>query len=285
MDWGDVRVFLAIARAGTLVGAGRTLGLTQPTMGRRLSALETAVGHKLFQRSANGFAPTDEGFAMLAHAERMEEEALAIERQVAGQAQELEGLLRVTSFDWFAARVLTPVLAEFAQRHPSVTVELLTDTRFLNLSRREADLAFRIGPFDEADVVSRRLMRISYGVFTRKGSAHPAQGGGAGCTLMALDTAFAGTPDDSWLQTMLPQARTVFRSNSRDVQAHMCAQGAGIAVLPLALGETIEGLERVVLGEAPPSREMWIGYHRDLRRLARLRSMLELVVARLGAGM
>jgi DNA-binding transcriptional LysR family regulator len=284
MDWGDVRVFLAIARAGTLVAAGRKLGLTQPTMGRRLSTLETALGHKLFQRTANGFALTDEGFAMLPHAERMEEEALAIERQVAGQTQELEGQLRVTSFDWFAARVLTPVLADFAGLHPRVTVELLTDTRFFNLSRREADLAFRIGPFDETDVVSRKLMRIRYGVFTRKGSAHPSKGGGGGCTLMALDTAFAGTPDDSWLQTMLPQARTVFRSNSRDVQAHMCAQGVGIAVLPLALGEAVEGLERVVLGEEPPAREMWIGYHRDLRRLARLRAMLDLVAARLGAG-
>lgn len=281
MEWSDIRIFLAIAREGTLIAAGRKLGQTQPTMGRRLRALEEAVGHKLFQRTSEGFTLTDEGAAMLTHAERMEEEALAIERQIAGQTQHLEGTLRVTSFDWFAARMLTPVLAEFSRAHPRVTVELLTDTRFLNLSRREADLAFRIGPFEEPDVVSRKLAHIRYGVYLRKGLTHPIAGDGTGSTLLALDQAFAGTPDDSWLQNKLPQARTVFRSNSRDVQARMCAQGVGAAVLPIPLGDAIKDIERIDLGEDPPSRDMWIGYHRDMRRLARLRAMLDLVVARL----
>lgn len=281
MEWSDIRVFLAVAREGTLIAAGRKLGQTQPTMGRRLRALEEAVGHKLFQRTSDGFTLTDEGAAMLAHAERMEEEALAIERQIAGQTQHLEGTLRVTSFDWFAARVLTPVLAEYARAHPRVIVELLTDTRFLNLSRREADLAFRIGPFDEADVVSRKLAHIRYSVYVRKGHRHPVASDGAGSTLLTLDQAFTGTPDDSWLQKKLPHARTIFRSNSRDVQARMCAEGVGAAILPIALGNAIKGIERVDLGEEPPGRDMWLGYHRDMRRLARLRAMLDLVVARL----
>ena len=281
MEWSDIRVFLAVAREGTLIAAARKLGQTQPTMGRRLRSLEEAVGHKLFQRTTDGFALTDEGSAMLGPAERMEEEALAIERQIAGQAQQLEGTLRITSFDWFGGQLLTPVLAEFATLHPRVTVELLTDPRFLNLSRREADLAFRIGPFDEPDVVSRKLMRMRYGVYVRKGHDHPAAGKGAGMNLLAMDAAFAGTPDDSWLQKALPKARTLFRSNSRDVQARMCAQGAGVAVLPIPLGNATAGIERVDLGGEPPSRDIWIGYHRDLRRLARLRALLDLVVARL----
>ncbi|MCE9523852.1 MAG: LysR family transcriptional regulator, partial [Alphaproteobacteria bacterium] len=158
MEWSDIRVFLAIAREGTLGAAARKLGQTQPTMGRRLRALEAALGNKLFQRTTSGFALTDEGTALLPPAERMEEEALAIERQVAGQAHHLEGMLRLTSIDWFAAVVLGPVLAEFGSQHPRVTVELLTDQRFLSLSRREADVAFRFGPFDEPDVVSRKLL-------------------------------------------------------------------------------------------------------------------------------
>jgi DNA-binding transcriptional LysR family regulator len=84
MEWSDLRIFLAIARKGTLGAAARSLGLTQPTMGRRLRALETAVGHTLFQRTAQGFVPTDEGAAVLAHAERIEEEVLAFQRQLAG---------------------------------------------------------------------------------------------------------------------------------------------------------------------------------------------------------
>lgn len=281
MEWSDLRLFLAIAREGTLVAAARTLALTQPTMGRRLRALEEAVGHPLFQRTRAGFVLTDDGATLLGHAERMEEEALAIERRLAGQAQQLEGTLRITSSDWFGAHVLAPVLADFSVLHPRVAIELLTDARFLDLSRREADVAFRIRPFDDADVVSRKLLRMRYGVYLRRGLARPVVGDGAGSALIALDAAFAGTPDDSWLQAMLPRAHVTFRSNSRDVQARMCALGLGVAVLPIPLGDRTDGIERIDLGAEPPGRDTWIGYHRDLRRLARLRALLDLVIERL----
>ena len=281
MDWSDLRIFLAIAREGTLGAAARKLAQTQPTMGRRLRVLEDALGHKLFQRTKGGFVLTDEGSTLLGHAERMEEEALAIERRLTGQAQQLEGLLRITSSDWFGTHILTPVLAEFSILHPQVKIELLTDARFLSLSRREADVAFRIRPFDEPDVVSRKLLHMRYGAYLRRGIAHPIAGDGTGSALLALDAAFAGTPDDSWLQMMLPKARTVFRSNSRDVQARMCAQGVGIAVLPIPLADATAGIEQIDLGTEPPGRDTWVGYHRDLRRLARLRALLDLVIARL----
>src|SRR5271170_563281 len=109
MEWGDLRVFLAIAREGTLGAAARQLGQTQPTMGRRLRALEQAVGQTLFHRTSDGFVLTDEGAAVLAHAERIEEEAIAFERQLAGQGQQLDGLLRVSSSDWFGAHLLAPL--------------------------------------------------------------------------------------------------------------------------------------------------------------------------------
>ena len=280
MEWNDIRVFLAIAREGTLGAAARKLGQTQPTMGRRLRALESAIGHVLFQRTADGFVLTDEGAAMLPHAERIEEETLAIERQLAGQQAHLEGPLRITSSDWFGVHVLTPVLAEFARLQPRVTVELLTESRFFSLSRREADLAFRIRPFGESDVVSRKLLHMPYAAYMRRGGTHPV-GDGERDALIALEAAFAGTPDDSWLQRMLPQARVAFRSNSRDVQARMCAQGVGIAVLPVVLGDRLPDVERIELREDPPGRDTWVGYHKDLRRLARLRALLDLVIARL----
>ncbi|HMM66801.1 MAG TPA: LysR family transcriptional regulator [Dokdonella sp.] len=281
MEWSDLKVFLAIARAGSLSAAARTLGLSQPTMGRRLRTLEESVGHSLFQRTADGFVLTDEGGVVIEHAERIEDEALAVERKLAGAAQHLQGSLRITSSDWFGQHVLTPLLAEFASKHPHVAVELLTEARFLSLSRREADLAFRIRPFDEQDVISRKLMHVRYAVYARRGAGKPVAGDGAGTNLIALGAGFAGIPDDSWLPSMLPGARIVFRSNSRDVQASMCVQGIGIAVLPVLLGDRIAELERVDLGAEPPGRDTWIAWHRDLRRLARLRALIDLVVDRL----
>ncbi|KAF5886137.1 MULTISPECIES: LysR family transcriptional regulator [Rhizobium] len=281
MEWSDLKLFLAIARFGTLGAAARSLGLTQPTMGRRLRALETSLGQTLFQRTTDGFVLTDEGAAVFAGAERIEDEALAVERVLAGGSRQLDGFLRLSSSDWFGAHVLSPVLAEFSQVHPKVEVELLTDSRLLSLSRREADLVFRIQPFTEAEVISRKLIHIEYGVYISRGAPHPEAGDGAGTRLVTMDEAFGDMPDVGWLRRLLPRADIVMRSNSRDVQAALCAKGAGLAVLPRPLGDSLATIELVDLGEPPPGRDTWVGYHRDMKRLARLRALLDLVIERL----
>lgn len=276
MEWSDLRVFLAIARAGTLGAAARALGQTQPTMGRRLRALEQAVGQTLFQRTSDGFVLTAEGAAVLAHAERVEEEAIAFERRLAGRGETLEGMLRVSASDWFGARVLAPILAGFTRAHPGIVVELVTDSRLFSLARREADLVVRIRPFDEPEVVQRRLTHVPYALYAAVGTAAP--GDGTGCALVTMDTAFEAMPDVAWLTRQLPRARIAFRSNSREAQARACTAGAGFAVLPRPLGDAEPGLQRIELAEAPPGRDVWVGFHRDLRRLARLRALLDAMV-------
>jgi DNA-binding transcriptional LysR family regulator len=287
VNWSDLRIFLAIARAGTLGVAARTLGQTQPTMGRRLRALELSVGQTLFQRTAEGFVLTDEGSAVLGHAERIEEEVLAFERQLAGSGIGLEGMLRVSSSDWFGTFMLAPVLAEFGRLHPNVCVELLTDARLYSLPRREADLAFRITPFDEPEVISRRLLHVPYALYGPAGTDVPRAGDGTGVrvvtmdTVFAGDTMFAGMADTHWLERMLPAAAVAFRSNNREVQAQLCARGAGLAVLPCPLGDATPGLVALDIGAQPPGRDTFVGYHRDLRRLPRMRALLDLAIARL----
>jgi DNA-binding transcriptional LysR family regulator len=281
MEWSDLKIFLAIARAGTLGAAARSLGQSQPTMGRRLRALEAAVGHTLFQRTADGFVMTDEGNAVLEHAERIEEEALAFQRRLTGSDVQLEGMLRLSSSDWFGTYMLAPALAEFSERHPKVCVELLSDGRLYSLPRREADIAFRIKPFEEPEVVSRRLLTISYALYARADAAIDLAAGGAGLRVVTMDTAFAEMPDALWLKRVLPEAQIAMRSNSRLVQAEFCRQGSGLAVLPRPLGDRIPDIVPLGLAETPPVRETYVGYHRDLRRLSRLRALLDLVIERL----
>jgi DNA-binding transcriptional LysR family regulator len=278
MDWSDVRIFLAIARAGSLGAAARICGQTQPTMGRRLKALETALGQTLFQRTAHGFVLTDEGSAAFAHAERMEEEAIGFERALAGSDTRLRGALRVSSSDWFGAHVLTPAFAAFTRLHPEVTMELVTDSRLFSLARRETDLAFRIARFEEVDVIQRRLSRLDYALYRRRGDADCAS------RLVTMDIAYDHLPDVAWLRRRFPDAPIAFRSNNRDAQARACAEGAGIAVLPVRLGDGVAGIERVTTGEEPPGRDLWMGYHRDLRRLPRLRALIDFVVEALPSG-
>ncbi len=283
MEWSDVRTFLAIARARSLNGAARLTGQSQPTMGRRLKALELAVGHALFQRSAEGFVLTDEGAALLARAERIEEEVLAFERELAGQGEALDGQLRVSSSDWFGVHMLAPVFAEFVKAHPRVTLELVTDARLLNLARREADLAFRIQAFAEPDVIQRRLTTIAYGLYAAKGIRRALPRDGAGCALITLDAHYREFPDARWLKQVLPKAHVAFTSNSREAQARMCAEGVGLAVLPRPLADAMPGLRLVKTDTAPPGRDVWLGFHRDLRRLRRLRALVDLCVERLAS--
>jgi DNA-binding transcriptional LysR family regulator len=282
-EWSDLPIFLAIAREGTLGAAGRRVGHSQPTMGRRLKALEAAIGAALFQRTADGFVLTDEGQTLLAHAERMETESLALLRALSGSDAALAGELRVSCSDWFARVLLAPVLAELADLHPAVVVETLTDPRIYSLARREADLVVRMVPFSEAEVIARRLVTISYGLYGRPGACVEPIGDGEGHALVVMDTAFGGMPDVGWITRRLPGARIASRSNSREVQAQLCALGAGLAVLPRPLGDSAPGIQRIELDEDPPSRTQWLGYHRDLRRLPRLRALADLLIARIPA--
>lgn len=281
MDWDDLRIFLTIAREGTLGSAARALGQTQPTMGRRLKSLEKTIGHVLFQRTQFGFVPTDEGQALLAHVERMEAETFAAVRELSGAETLLSGLLRVSCSDWFGNLLLTPVIAEFNALHPGVVVELLTDPRLYSLPHRQADCVMRMLPFQDPDVVSRKLIRTEYAVYGAPNTWTVAPGDGENCRLVLMDTAFQDMPDVAWITKMLPRAKIVARSNSREVQARLCALGAGLAVLPKPLGDSFPGIEVIDLGEAPPVRETWLGYHKDMRRQPRLSRFVELVVKRL----
>lgn len=275
MEWSDVRIFLAVARSGTLGAAARALQTSHPTVGRRLRALEQAIGHTLFQRTADGLVLTDEGHGIVALAEQMEEGALAMERRLAGQERNLKGSLRISSTDWFGAYVLPPILADFSNASPHVDVEILTGTRRFSLAQREADVAFRTVPFETADVVQRRLFRLEYGVYIAEKAADPQYGDGTGFRLIIPSTRHF--PDITWLIESFPNARPVLRSNNRNVQGRMCKEGVGIAVLPRVVGDQIPGIRRLELQTRPPGRDIWMGYHRDLRRLERLRAFISTV--------
>lgn len=279
LEWSDLRIFLAVARCGSLSGAAQRLGMSQPTMGRRVRTLEELAGQKLFQRGREGFQLTDEGASILLHAERMEEEALAIERQLAGQGPHLRGLLRVSCSDWFGLHVLSPVVARYSALHPDVRVDLITDFRFLDLARREADLVFRIQPSQSAEVVQRKLLLMNYALYGPTGVLPPTPGDGAGTSIITLDSALDDLPDVHWLRATFPSARVAVGSNNRDVQARLCAMGVGFAVLPRLLGDHFSGIERHDVRPPPPNRDVWFAYHQDLRGMARLRLFLDMVIA------
>ena len=276
MEWNDVRIFLAVVRSGSFGEAARTLGVSHPTVGRRIKALENEAEQALFRRTSDGLVLTDAGDRVLALAQSMENSALAMERRLAGNHERLEGMLRIASAEWFAGYVLAPVLAELTRRHPAVVPEVIASYRLLDLSRREADVAFRLVPFSEPDIVQRRLMSMAYGVYGSADTASALQADPASVGLVLMNTAQSHFPDVAWLLERFPLSRRVFTSTSRAVQAQMCLRGMGIAVLPRPLGDALAGLQRIDMPDQPPSRDIWVGYHHDLRHMDRLRAMLDI---------
>lgn len=276
MEWSDVRIFLAVARGGSFGEAARSLGVSHPTIGRRIKVLEDEAQQALFRRTKDGLVLTDAGDNVLALAESMEDSALSMERRLAGNHQRLEGILRISSADWFAGYVLAPVLVELARRHPAVVPEMIASYRLLDLSRRDADVAFRIVPFSEPDIVQRRLMRIPYGLYASTETAQALQDDPASVGLILMNTAQSHFPDVAWVLDTFPRSRRVFTSTNRTVQAQMCLRGLGLAVLPRPLGDALAGLQRIDTPDQPPMRDVWVGYHHDLRHMDRLRAMLDI---------
>ncbi|CAM4178987.1 LysR family transcriptional regulator [Bordetella muralis] len=284
MEWSDVRIFLAVARGGSFGAAARSLGVSHPTVGRRIKVLEDEAEQPLFRRTGDGLVLTDAGDSVMTLAESMENSALSMERRLVGNHERLEGILRISSAEWFAGYVLAPVLAELTRRHPAVVPEVIASYRLLNLSRRDADVAFRLVPFSEPDIVQRRLMTVSYGLYGSAETVRAMQTDPSSAGLILMNTAQSHFPDVAWLLDRFPRSRRVFTSTSRAVQAQMCLRGMGIAVLPRPLGDAVSGLQRIETPEPPPTRDIWVGYHHDLRHMDRLRAMLEIADTMLPAG-
>ena len=145
LDWDDLRYFLSVCRAGTLARAAADLGINPTTVGRRLGALEETVQARLFDRTPSGYVLTAAGRELVPRAEKMEAEALALERAVLGADLRPSGRVRVTVTEMLATRFIVPHLSRFAERHPEVTIELECTNRSVDLGRREADIALRGG--------------------------------------------------------------------------------------------------------------------------------------------
>jgi DNA-binding transcriptional LysR family regulator len=277
MDWDDLRTFLAIARHGTLSGAARALKVTQPTMGRRLAAMEDRTGARLLQRLPGGFALTPLGESVLGNAERIEIEALSAERTITGRDVALEGVVRLTTVDTLAARIVTPALVALQLTHPGIIVELVPDTRTLSLSKREADIALRMSRFEGHEVVARKVGTLALGLY-----ATPNWVGAEQPRLITVLDDQAHLPEAKWLVEQYPGADIAFRSNSREVQVWAAKSGAGIAAIACYRADCETDLVRLRPDLPSMTRDIWLGVHSDMRHMPRIRAVMDAIIAALG---
>ncbi|WP_218158150.1 LysR family transcriptional regulator [Stigmatella aurantiaca] len=270
LDWEDLRVFVALARAGSLSAAARVLKVSHATVGRRIAALEETLGRTLFDRHSGGYSLTTEGDEVLELAAGMDERALAIMRR-AGREAGLTGTVRVTATETLAELILIPCMAEFHRRHPGITLEVLIDPRSLSLAKREADVAVRLARPKAGALVTRRLASLGYGVYV-------APGGDTSAWVGFVDS-YAHLPEAQWLARHAAGERVVLRANTLLAQVSAARAGFGKALLPRWYAEQEGGLVPVPSPAPPPVREAWLVVHRDLKDVPRVRALIEAVVA------
>jgi DNA-binding transcriptional LysR family regulator len=271
MDWDDARVFLAVARHGSLRAAGRALGVSQPTVGRRLAGFEAVFGGPiLFDRLPDGLRLNGAGEALLPAAEQLELAALALERRRAAASPALSGTVRVSVGEWaasFLARYLTG--ASGAAIPSGITLELVETQQTANLARREADLALRHHPPEGGDLYVTKAGTFACAVYRRLGAE-----AGAWVTYTEEQAHY---PTARWVQERLHQTggRVALRASNMPMQSAAIRAGAGRGILPCFIGDGDPLLERV----SPPLPEVaadyWVIVHRDLRRAACVRAVID----------
>ncbi|KAA0684963.1 LysR family transcriptional regulator [Azospirillum brasilense] len=273
LNWDDLRVFLELARTGSLSAAARALRISHATVGRRVAALEEGLGCGLVERRADGYSLTLDGEAVFALADGMDERALAILRQVSsrgGREAGLTGTVRLTTTQALADRFLMPRLGPFRARHPGIDLEVTVDNRSLSLARREADIAIRLARPQRGDLIARRLAAIRYGLFAVVGAPD---------AMIGYDEALADLPEAVWLARHTAGRRVALRSNSLQTQLAAAKAGFGVALLPFWLVAGEPNLRPVPCAAPPLEREAWLVLHPDLRDVPRIRALIEHLVA------
>lgn len=168
LSWDELRTFVEVARDGSLSGAARRLGLSQPTVGRHIDALEATLGSTLFTRSPRGLTPTPAARALAPHVEAMAAAAAALTRTASGEAAADRGVVRVTASEVIGCEVLPPILAGFHAEHPGIAIELALTNRNEDLARRDADIAVRMVRPTQSGLVARRIGAARIGVYAHR---------------------------------------------------------------------------------------------------------------------
>lgn len=280
LDWDEFRLVKAIADARSLVGAAETLGVNHSTIFRRLAAVESAIGARLFERSRAGYQPTSAGEEMIALATTMADSINEFERRVAGRDVTPTGELRVTLVDAIAVALMPPVLARFRAVNPGVQLDLIVGAQTLNLSRRDADVAIRTTNEPPEALVGRRVCTMRWAVYC---SAVLAAEFGprvvAAAPWVGFGDQYAPPRGKRWLEEMIGSRRQVCRIDSMLGVAEAASAGVGAAILPCFLGDRRPELVRIGAPIAELDVDLWVLTHADLRHSARVRAFMDLASA------
>ncbi|MEZ5820414.1 MAG: LysR family transcriptional regulator [Xanthobacteraceae bacterium] len=287
-NWDDVIFFLEVARTRNLVRAGQRLKVDHTTVSRRVRELERSLNTTLFKRSKSGFALTESGLRLLQFAEGMENNANAIIETVVGSEKaDAAGAVRIASMEGIGSMYLTKCMAVFSKAYPSIQVELITDTRLLDMTRREADIFITF-----FRPKGRRLSVKKIGEFRTflYASSTYLQRQRMPSDLKELDShdfidfidEHIHIKENRWLSDILRPSHVVFRSTSLVSQYMAASSGLGVAMLPSYVAARNNDL-RAILPSYFSVRDIWLSVHEDMLHIARIKAVVAFLEKRVAA--
>ncbi|MBI5262751.1 MAG: LysR family transcriptional regulator [Bradyrhizobium sp.] len=287
-NWDDIVYFLEVARTRNLVRAGQKLKVDHTTVSRRVRELERSLGTTLFKRSKAGFSLTEAGLRLLQYAEGMESQANAIAASVAGsEGANAAGAVRIASMEGIGSMYLTRCMADFHRIYPSIQVELITDTRLLDMTRREADVFVsffkpqgrrltvkKVGEFRIFLYASRAYLKTHQNPANLK-ELEPHD-------FIDFIDELIHIKENRWLSDILRPPHVVFRSTSLVSQFMAVSSGVGIAMLPSFVAAQNKDL-RPVLPSYFSVRDIWLSIHEDLLHIARIKAVMSYLEKRIAS--
>ena len=276
-NWDDHRYFLAIARERSLTAAGKALGVSQPTVSRRLEALEAKLKVRLFDRTRHGYELTAVGMDLFETVKRVEADLAEADRKIYGTDEDLTGSLRITCTEILLNGYLAPFVWRFLDRHPGIEFSVACTQSQLSLSRGDADLALRFTTHPRETLVGRRLATAAYCIYAAAG---PAGDRFTPDARSAWD--WIGVHDDMYNRMlfgdMLPENGFKHQADSMTAMQSMVRSGLGVTLLPCYVADLDPGLRRAEPDPVPDvSFDLWILYHPDVRRVARIRLFADFI--------
>lgn len=274
IGWELYRSFLSVLKEGSLSAAARAMGIAQPTVGRHIAALEKSLKITLFTRSQHGLLPTEAALALLTFAQSMSSSAAALKRAAESQGEGIQGTVRITASEVMGVEVLPPILTQVQNEHPDLKIELVLSNRVQDLLRREADIAIRMTPPKQEQLIARRIGNIPLGLYAhqkylqRRGVPNKL----ADLAEHALIGFDEETPFVRAARRGLPiWQRDAFslRTDSDLAQLAMIRSGSGIGVCQLAIAARDPQLVHLLPGEFELNLETWLTMHEDLRNSPR----------------
>lgn len=278
INWDNLRVFLAVARSRSAVEASVQLEMNHSTVTRRLRQLEKDMGSQLFDRSPQGHLLTSVGQRLLESVQRIENTLAVIDSEIGGDNQVLTGQVRLGATEGFGSFFLAPYLADFCEQHPAIAVDLLAVPRFVNLSKREADLAVNIerpetGPYIVSKLSDYRLQVYATRKYLDEHRTITKLGDLQEHRLIGYVDELAFSAELRYLDKLAPGSTVPLRSTSIVAQLHAARRGHHLAVLPCFMGSTCPDLIPILPGSASIVRSLWLIAPKENRDIARVRAL------------